>query len=131
MEGRALSVTDTASRVHLFAIEPPLDRADDVDAVDATLQCAAPSVAAGAGLDVAAAPAFGLAPTRAADAFAQEGARLVAERQARVELAARAADVQGVLSALTQDDIHWLLPGAYADAAAHAEFYQFPPARPG
>ena len=129
--GRALSVTDSASRVHLFAIEPPLARAHDADDAVAAPQYAAPHVAPRAGPDAAAVQASGLAPTSAADAAAHEGARLVAERQARVELAARAADMQGVLSALTQDDIHWLLPGAYADAAAHPEHYQFPPARPG
>ena len=34
---------------------------------------------------------------------------------------------RGVLQVLTQDDIHWLLPAAYADAAEHPEFYQFAP----
>lgn len=128
---RALSVTDSASRVHLFAIEPPLDRANTADGADAPSHFAAPRVAAGAGPDAAATVASGLGQTSAADAAAREGARLVAERQARVELAARAVDMQGVLSALTQEDIHWLLPAAYADAAAHPEFYQFAPARPG
>ena len=35
--------------------------------------------------------------------------------------------MRGVLAVLTQEDIHWLLPAAYSDAASHPQFYQFPP----
>lgn len=63
----------------------------------------------------------------AGEAALHEGAKLVAERRARVELAAQAANMRGVLQVLTQDDIHWLLPAAYADAARNPQFYQFPP----
>ena len=115
--GRVLSVSDSASRVHLFAIEAPLDVPVGDAAHVAAPGVPPPRAKAGPGAAGAAGGSEG----------EDEGARLNAERRARVQLAVQAADMRGVLQVLTQEDIRWLLPAAYADAAEHPEFYQFAP----
>ena len=134
ISGGRLSVSDSASRVHLFAIEhpnPPGGGGGGGGAAPAAAP-APTSAAAVAGPAVAVARAAAPADrtlSGAADGEedSDERTKMVAERRARVELAAQAVDMRGVLAVLTQDDIHWLLPAAYADAASHPQFYQFPP----
>ena len=136
ISGGRLSVSDSASRVHLFAIEHPNPPGGGGGGGAAPAAAPAPpSAAAVAGPAVAvaraAAPAdrtlSGAADGEEDSEDSDERTKMVAERRARVELAAQAVDMRGVLAVLTQDDIHWLLPAAYADAASHPQFYQFPP----
>lgn len=51
------------------------------------------------------------------------------DRRKRVEIALEASDLKEVLHALTQDDLHALIPRAYAHANEHPEFYMVPLAR--
>lgn len=134
LTGRRLSVSDGASRVHVFAIEP--DGCGEVANTASSPMAAVVAGAAVAGVAVAGAATAlahtlsGAANGETVEANLDARAKMVAERHARVELAAQAADMPGVLEVLTQDDIHWLLPAAYADAASHPQFYQFPPPKP-
>ena len=50
-------------------------------------------------------------------------------RRERVEAALEATDFRGVLDELTQEDVHVLVPRAYAHAERHPELYQLPPPR--
>ena len=135
--GRRLSVTDSAGRVHLFAIKPAHAAHTIGGLCDHPVAAAAEAASSAANActhrkDAADATSDGgseVSTDGREAAVTDEAARLAAERRARVELAAQATDMRGVLQVLTQDDIHWLLPAAYADAANHPEFYQFPPPR--
>ena len=48
-------------------------------------------------------------------------------RRERIEAALEATDFRGVLDQLTQEDVHVLVPRAYAHAELHPELYQLPP----
>ena len=47
-------------------------------------------------------------------------------RRERIEAALEATDFRGVLDELTQEDVHVLVPRAYAHSEAHPELYQLP-----
>lgn len=47
-------------------------------------------------------------------------------RRDRIEAAIAAHELRGVLDALTQEDLHMLVPRAYAHAEIHPELYRLP-----
>lgn len=128
--GRTLSVSDSASRVHLFRIEHALG--DDEGLTSAVGPATCPAAAAASMAAATMVATAHTAPRREISVGAasaeqatdlHQGAKMMAERQARMQLAAQAATMRGVLEVLTQDDVHWLLPAAYADAAIHPDMY--------
>jgi hypothetical protein len=119
-DARRVTVTDSADRLHCFAIRRR-------------------GVAAGAaseendGEEEEGEEEGGplhLAPVR--DAAVENEARveeLRRTRAGRITLALEARDYRGVLESLTKDDVAALVPAANEHAVAHPELYRLPPVR--
>ena len=112
-----VSVTDSASRLHVFAIARRGEHGPF-----------APPPAAYDAADSLGPLALALAPDPAADARAALAERR-ATRRGRVSLALEASDLAGVLGALKQEDVHALLPVALAHAERFPALYRLPAAR--